>query len=254
MSGADLLAAGRDLLAATSWHLFPVIGKVPATLHGYLDATPDPKRLEEQLRAAPDADGLAVAAGFSGLAILDLDVTEGVDGRDTLRERRFPWCQAETPRAATPRGGEHVFFSGSLPSRTALLAGVDVKSRGGYVVIPPAPGREWYADAAPFDVRPAPVPEWLVKLAVTEEQRPATDPAEWERALMEGVSEPGRNNMATRLAGHLLRRDINARVVLQLLLAVNRARFRPPLEDEEIEHVVASVCKMEAERREGRRL
>lgn len=249
MNAPDLIAVGRDLIAATSWRLFPVVGKVPTTPHGFKDGTSDPARLEELLRDAPDADGLAVSCGASGLAVLDLDVAGGVDGRDSLREKRLPWCQENTVRASTPRGGEHVFYAGSLPSRTALLPGVDVKSRLGYVVLPPAPGREWFADAGPFDVRLAPVPEWLSSLAVKADATPGPDAARlWEGATLGYVSEGARNETCASIAGHLLRRKVDERLVATLLVAWGRMFCDPPLEDREALRVFRSIRQREAAR------
>jgi hypothetical protein len=252
---SGLIEAALKLQERTGWHLFPIVGKVPATGKGGLHrATNIAEGLRGLFHEAPGADGFAVNCGASDLVALDPDTKNGLDGRDSLREAGCPWLEEETVRAITPSGAEHCFFSGRTASRTGILPNVDVKSGGGYVGLPPSPGRTWQAGCSPWEVPLAPVPAWLIKLVGTDKHRPATDPTEWERALTEGVREGGRNNMAARLAGHLLRRDVNARVVLQILLAVNRARFRPPLEDEDIETVVASICKAEAERREGRRL
>ena len=44
--------------------------------------------------------------------------------------------------------------------------------------------------------------------------------------------------------GHLLWREVDPEVVLELLLAWNRARCRPPLEDAEVAGVVESIARL----------
>lgn len=55
------------------------------------------------------------------------------------------------------------------------------------------------------------------------------------------------------LAGHLLWREVDPEVVMELLLAWNRARCRPPLEDAEVAGVVESIARLHRARRETTR-
>jgi len=106
-----------------------------------------------------------------------------------------------------------------------------------------APGRD------PWTFGPAaPAPEWLLRLSA----RPAgerTPPEEWRRITAVGVTEGGRNVALARLAGHLLRRRVDPYVTLQLVLAFNEARCRPPLPEAEAVRVVDSIARAEARRR-----
>ena len=56
-----------------------------------------------------------------------------------------------------------------------------------------------------------------------------------------GVAEGARNNTLASLTGHLLWHGVDPEAALELLLAWNRARCRPPLPDEEVARVVASI-------------
>jgi putative DNA primase/helicase len=238
------LNAALALAARTGWKLFPTLGKVPATSHGFKDASSDPTTLVRRFADAPGADGFAVACGMSGLAVVDTDVKTGLDGRDSLRDAGLDWTSADTVRALTPRGGEHAFFSGVVPSRIAALPGVDIKSEGGYVVLPPAPGREWIADASPLDVGLAPVPKWLIELAGAKKSGKAAP--EWLEAIAGYVHEGARNNTAASIAGHLLRRKVDSKLVRLLVVAWARSFCDPPLEDREALRVVKSIAEREA--------
>jgi hypothetical protein len=233
------LEAAGDLLARTGWYLFPTIGKVPATEHGFHDATNDPGRLCILFAARPDADGFAVDCGRSNLVVLDVDCRPGLDGRDSLRDAGHPWLEANTPRASTPRGGEHVFFTGSLPSRIGALLGVDIKSLGGYVVLPPALGRSWLADASPWVLPPVPATLWLLVLAGP----PSGGSPRWAAALEDYVSEGHRNDTAASIAGKLVYHRVPDRLVVLLTLAWSRSFCRPPLPDREALVIVRSVLK-----------
>ncbi|MCK5273573.1 MAG: primase C-terminal domain-containing protein [Alphaproteobacteria bacterium] len=51
------------------------------------------------------------------------------------------------------------------------------------------------------------------------------------------------------MTGHLLWHSVDKRVTLELLLAWNRLRCRPPLEDEEVVATVGSVARTPARHR-----
>jgi hypothetical protein len=61
--------------------------------------------------------------------------------------------------------------------------------------------------------------------------------------VREGIDEGRRNDTIASFAGHLLRRDVDHDVVLELLLAWNRTHCRPPLPDDEVLHVVQSIAR-----------
>jgi hypothetical protein len=63
-----------------------------------------------------------------------------------------------------------------------------------------------------------------------------------------GVAERERNSTIASLTGHLLWHSVDKRVTLELLLAWNRLRCRPPLEYEEVVATVDSVVRTHARR------
>ncbi len=122
--------------------------------HGVLDATTDPDVIELWWRRTPSAGvGMAcgitvqgVTGGAPGPArhapdVLDIDVKKDAPGelsRERLRQAGFLagcWAQVRTPS-----GGEHLYFDGSTQGNGVIRgAGVDFRSAGGYVVMPPTP-------------------------------------------------------------------------------------------------------------------
>jgi hypothetical protein len=71
----------------------------------------------------------------------------------------------------------------------------------------------------------------------------------WADLVAAGVGEGERNVTLTRLVGHLLARDVDARLVLELAHTVNASRFRPPLDAREVARTVESVAGRELRKR-----
>jgi hypothetical protein len=198
----------------------------------------------------------------SCIVVIDVDPRHSGDETLAELERRFGALPL-TWRFLTGGGGEHVLFR--HPGRdvansveTKRGPGLDVRGDGGYIVAPPSrhlSGRcyEISVDHHPDEVPLADMPAWLAQMVSASPKPNATAaamPESWRKLVAEGVAEGQRNIAVTRLSGHLLRRDIDPLVVLDLLRCWNALRCRPPLSDAEIERTVDSICGLELARRE----
>ena len=76
--------------------------------------------------------------------------------------------------------------------------------------------------------------------------KPAT---EWRALVRDEITEGRRNDTIARIAGHLLRRYVDPHVVLELLLAWNATRCRPPLDRADVVLIVNSIAGKEIKRR-----
>jgi hypothetical protein len=222
--------------------------------HGFKQASTDERVVSHWWRCC-DYANIGVATG----TIVVLDVDPRNDGDHTLRvleDEHGPLPPSW--RVCTGGGGEHIYFRSttSIPCSAGNIgAGLDVRGDGGYVVAPPSlhiSGRQhtWNVDFHPDDVPLAPAPDWLVSLI----ERPAikqTPSTVWRDLVAEGVNEGHRNASTAKLAGHLLRRYVDPHVVLELLLAWNAGRCRPPLPDSEIVTTVDSIARRELARRKA---
>jgi hypothetical protein len=65
--------------------------------------------------------------------------------------------------------------------------------------------------------------------------------SDWRNLVREGVSEGERNATIASFTGHLLWHGVDPDVTMELMLAWNRVRCRPPLEDEEVIRTVRSI-------------
>lgn len=204
----DSIKVGAVELAALKFatrgvHVFPVDGKIPAATggRGVHDASADYNQIRQWWSRYPSAN-VAIAAGASGLVVVDVDCKHGVDGAATMR-RLQPQLGPlpETLTARTPSGGWHLYFRAPdeelRPSVGKVgdmdAPGVDIRAGASYVVSPPSSidGRRY---------------RWLRRMA------PAELPARWLEALRPPPPTPP--PAPTRLRGSD-RSDAYARAALE---------------------------------------
>jgi hypothetical protein len=172
--------------------------------HGHLDATSDPAVIAE----IAQRDGLwAMATGaVSGIDVVDRDLKQLPDGTsvwggDSLGDAGLGYFLDTTPTVKTPRG-EHQWYrhpagvhvkSGPLVVEDQPVPAVDIKGDGGYVVLPPGPGRSWDPVLGP-DTPLADLPAYAVMTneSVTTHQATRPPPAGadftcYGEAAMDGI-------------------------------------------------------------------
>jgi hypothetical protein len=192
---------------------------------------------------APGANiGIAVPPGF---VVLDVDRKNGIDGFDTLAQ----WPPLPESLAAwTPSGGQHRWFKLppglSVANRVGIAPGLDVRTDGGYIVAPPSvingkpyAWQNWDTVSAPVI---ADAPPWLLQLI---QQRPASTPAAQEG---DTIPEGMRNATMTSIAGRLRAASLDAAEIAETLARVNERRCSPPLDDDELTTIAASVGRYPA--------
>jgi len=161
--------------AAVGMAIFPCgANKRPLTLHGFKDATTDEETIAAWWRSCPFAD--PAWAVPTDIVVLDLDGGAGLksfaaeEGRDA--------DSIETPTATTPRGGLHLITSaGGVAYRNSVRVngkGVDLRTAGGYIVLPSAgSGRAWIK---PLSIPLAPAPAWVRPAEAHEGNAPTVTP------------------------------------------------------------------------------
>jgi putative DNA primase/helicase len=149
--------------ARRGWPVFPCNSmKRPLTPRGFLDASDD----EAQIRASSwDGACVAVATGKrSGLVVPDIDIRESGSGIDSLQLLGVNF-HSKTLTAHTPSGGIHIFYQWpgyEVPCSAGKLgAHLDVRGDGGYIILPPGPGRSWDPHLG-LGTPLAPMPEWML--------------------------------------------------------------------------------------------
>ncbi|MGJ0533984.1 bifunctional DNA primase/polymerase [Methylocystis sp.] len=210
---------------------------------------PSREDVAEWFRRWPDANIGVVSGEISNLIVLDVDPKHGSDAALERLERTYGPVPA-TVEATTGGGGRHLYFAhpgGLVRNRAGLAQGIDLRGDGGYIVAPPSihPSGafyEWAPGRNPDEIALAPLSRWLI--APMQGLRVGRSLSDWRHLVKEGVAEGQRNSTIASLTGHLLWHNVDPDVALELLLAWNRMRCRPPLDDAEVAGVVASITKL----------
>jgi hypothetical protein len=93
--------------------------------------------------------------------------------------------------------------------------------------------------AAPWETALIEDPAWIQKMI--PERRAETRDSKWPKLIHDGVDEGERNSSIARLSGLFLRKYIPPATVLEVMLAFNESRCRPPLEASEVSRIVHSI-------------
>jgi hypothetical protein len=142
----------RQALACADggWPVFPCQPdkKIPATRHGYRDATTDQQQITDWF-SRDHGWNLAIATGAPGPDVLDID-QHGRAGNGfpaAARLRAAGLLDGATTYVRTPSGGLHVYFTGSQQRNGHLPAHhLDFRSAGGYILTPPS-----HVDGRPYE-------------------------------------------------------------------------------------------------------
>ena len=124
------------------WFVFPTApgSKVPATEHGYLDATTNHKAIQRWWLIEPKSN-VAIATGSPGPDVVDVDKKGDRSGFASWNELRRAGLAPE-PQAVirTPSGGFHAYYKGTEHQCNGHLPEhlIDFRSTGGYVVTAPS--------------------------------------------------------------------------------------------------------------------
>ncbi len=245
---SPLLDAARDL-AELGYHVFPCRprGKEPITGNGFKAGTRAEREILAWWDKTPDAN-IGVACGASGIVGVDIDSKLGADpeeviaeleleGLPVLRTGEAPERCEEYPASLAGLRGAHVLARGSMPTGETAMAGVEIRSVGAYLIVPPSAhpsGVQYLGQLPPVGELP-PVPD-LSRIAKTNGKGPKAEP-------VGDVIGANRNTTLTSLAGTMRRRGMSEEAILAGLLEENARRCRPPLSDAEVAKIAKSIAK-----------
>jgi hypothetical protein len=195
-----------------------------------------------------------------GLAVVDVDLPAGQGWLDN-HDHQLP----DTWVHRTGNGGLHYFFKapkGGVDNGVGVAPGIDVRGNHGMVIGPGSThpnGNRYEIIAGPDHTDMARLPACLKSLISRVTKARSTSPStasgarpappEWHAMVQAGVEKGVRNDAVARLSGYLMRLNMDPRLVLELMLAVNTARFSPPLAASEVRRTVDSIARRELEYR-----
>ena len=248
--------------AVRGWPVFPChIDKTPRTKKGFKDASLLQPVIREWWARWPDAS-IGCPTGYpTGFDALDIDGEEGRASLAQLEAEHGPL--PDGPRQRTGGGGEHRFMaSGSLHTSARRLPGLDVRGKGGYVIMAPSghPSGGVYV-AVGFELElPAP-PAWLLAALARAHDGGqllggggavvSFDDAQAETMLrmagleLREVTEGQRNDALFRAGCALRRYGLDGPTILMVLSTANAHLCRPPLAAGEVRKIAESAARYE---------
>src|SRR5205809_241648 len=151
------------------WPIFPLEphGKQPLgklAPHGLKDATLEEGIVRRWWKAEPQAN-IAIPTGIV-FDVGDIDSPEALSRFQELC-REHDTDPSTFPRAKTGRGGRHIFVAPTgVGNKVDVIAGMDWRGKGGYVVVPDSvhPSGTAYEWILRISDKPPPCPPWLLEL------------------------------------------------------------------------------------------
>jgi putative DNA primase/helicase len=224
--------------------------------HGFKDATTDEHQIHERWSKYPDANIGMPTGPVSGIDVLDTDPRHG--GDKTLAKLIVEHSPLPlTLQVRSGGGGTHHYFRARADLRCRdgkdKSPGVDVKTEGGYVLVPPS-RLESYVDAKgerqsggvySFINREALAewPQWILEV-LDLYRSPEPEPA--AETVGGKIRHPHRHPHLLSLAGTMRKRGMADAAILAALRAENQAVCEPPLPDAEVTKIAAGIKRYPA--------
>jgi hypothetical protein len=240
--------------AELGYEVLPVVAgaKNPLTEHGVRDATLDTKMIESWWTRWPNAN---IGVSATGLVIIDIDSKDNVRWPED-EERACELVESARAISVTPSGGRHFFFRRPdgvswRCSVRKLAANVDVRTDGGYVVVPPskllAGAYAWLKELDTAKEFLSTPPKWLCDL-LDEREREYTSKVNKSTQLDETrvIEEGTRNDVLFRIGAKLRSIGFDFEEIYSALSVVNRRRCRPQLDDIEVQRIAESASRYDA--------
>lgn len=234
--------------AQQNYAVFPLVprSKVPATQHGFQDASTDPDQIRRWWATNPNYN-IGVATG-NGLVVIDVDdkPEEGKHGTLELNGwEREHGALAQTWTVLTGTGGVHYWYrtNENFTNSTEILGAIDVRSLGGYVVAPPS----IHPNGTPYEWEASGDPEYigiaelsgsaleLLRKYCTKAGAKSRKKREVPYKELKKIRKGGRQDALMSLQGSLLNMNMTADAIMAAVRAENDLKCDPPLTEEELE-------------------
>lgn len=222
-------------------------GKHPLYMGWYEQASYQAEQIKKWWTKTPSANIGIPTGEKSGWLVLDVD-----DGGDeTLAELEAVHGKLpDTVTAVTGSGGRHYVFKypqgRNIPNKTKFAPGLDTRSNGGLIVASPSAHisgnrYKWITKHSPFERTPTEAPEWLLKIMENDEATIRLKKSDSKSPTK--IEDGCRNSTLTSLAGAMRAKGMTQESIFAALIAENKARCNPPLDEAEIKTIAHSISR-----------
>jgi len=245
---STVLARKMDKLPIKSWKQ-------------YQTKPPTPQEITNDCNKYPESNIAIITGKVSGLIVIDIDSSEGMEKYIAECGELHQTIQAKTGRADGE--GLHLYFKhpgdGHYANMAKVLPGIDVRGDGGYVIGPPSlheSGNTYqWLNINPLedgldDLMDLPDDVKAMLYKKDPNKTPNNEPknsADWVNDALLGVEAGNRNETAAKLAGYYVLMGHNSSEIESLLRIWNIQNL-PPLEFKEIRKIVNSIVSREGEK------
>lgn len=233
------------------WQVMPCRNKEPLLpkWENLMDERETEDDIAEWWDTWPDAQIALVCGHLSGVTVIDIDWLKD-------KERKILHDQSSKPEelalkfhgapvSITGSGGRHVFlkFFHTKNSTKVIHPQIDVKSEGGYVILPESLHQsgeryKWDQSTPIWSSALLDPPQSLLEAC----ERLSKEPNDW-REMLKGVGAGGRNATGSQVAGLLIRSLRNHLEVAWEIFCLWNERNKPPLTEWELKHIFNSILK-----------
>ena len=256
----DMLPYALDY-AKSGIKVFPLspCDKVPLKgTNGFHDATNDIEKIKKWWTDNPFYN-IGAATG-NGISVIDVDMGKGDDGVEKVGEQSIKKWQEDngllpdTLTAITGKGGRHLYYKTDkcYGSATGVIKDVDVRSDGGYAVLPPSihENGNRYRFVGDFDVgKITPADDVVNKfLSLAGSGKKGNKNSNAKNVLPKGkiidklcFDEGSRNDSLYRYGCSLQGKGYDDLKISAELTAMNLSKCNPPLSAEEVNKIYNSV-------------
>ncbi len=182
----------------------------------------------------------------NSLVVIEIDPRHnGIASLEKLQEEYGNLPQTLTARSGG--GGTHYYFTypdgiEHVKSVSGVREGIDCRGDGGLIVAAPSNhiSGNRYIWIVPSDTPLVPLPGFLLPLIAQAHQRTSSIPHNEDETIPQG----SRNATLTSHGGRLRRMGYSEFEIEQALKIINQSRCVPPLDDDEVEKIAASVAML----------
>lgn len=214
---------------------------------------------EEQIKTwwgrEPDSNIGIVTGKVSGIAVVDIDGSEGLK---SLEDAGLPLDELPiTVTAKTGGGGLHLIYRNpentEVKTCAGILPNVDIRAEGGFIVAPPSihisgGSYEWVEGRGIDDIYPTDFDFTLLNDEKPTKKETIKSKEKWYERFLRGVGEGERNSATSRLAGRYFSMGMSENEVIMLLEAWN-LNNDPPIPSKELRRVIKSIHDRENDER-----
>ena len=229
--------------------VFPVNGDVdapnkkyksPLISGGFKSATTDPKQIEAWFTRHPNAMVGTPTGSTTGMAVIDIDVKNGIDGFASLKELEGELgALPETYTIETPSGGWHMLLTlpkgVEISSAVNIAPAIDTRIEGAYIVAEGSKNSIGQEYKAVRTTRMMPLPEKWIEFFSSKKSK--------KSVIAENgfIEEGARNANMSRVIGHFRNMGLEDEALWEAVQYFNQNFCKPSLEEVELEGIFNSL-------------